>query len=71
MTPRERLEHYHRESFPLLRVAHVGEQMREAAHWLAPTLAQSFYATGPTSVPSLTTSAPASTRDCRLISCIR
>ncbi|WP_277187256.1 diguanylate cyclase [Caballeronia sp. BR00000012568055] len=53
MTPRERLEHYRRETFPELRIMHVGEQMRESAHWLAPTLAESFYATNGGTVPSL------------------
>ncbi|WP_250525578.1 sensor domain-containing diguanylate cyclase [Caballeronia sp. GAWG2-1] len=53
MTPRERLEHYRREDFPPLRVAHVGDQMRAAEHWLAPTLAETFYATNGSSVPAL------------------
>ncbi len=52
-TPAERMDHYRRESFPQLRVVHVGEQMRESAHWLAPTLAQSFYAANGSTVPSL------------------
>ncbi len=45
MTPHERLEDYRRKTFPELRVVHVGDQMRESAQWLAPTLPQSFYST--------------------------
>ncbi|SAK50037.1 diguanylate cyclase [Caballeronia hypogeia] len=53
MTERERLEHYRRESFPELRVSHIGEQMRASEHWLGPALAQTFYAANGSNVPSL------------------
>jgi diguanylate cyclase (GGDEF)-like protein len=53
MTPHERLEHYRRETFPELRITHVGDQMRAAEHWLAPSLAQSFFAANGSTVPSL------------------
>jgi len=53
MTGRERVEHYRRESFPELRLSHIGEQMRASEHWLAPALAQTFYAANGSNVPSL------------------
>jgi len=53
MTPGERFEHYRRDAFPPLRVAPVGERMREAAPWLAPTLAQGFYTANGDASPSL------------------
>jgi diguanylate cyclase (GGDEF)-like protein len=53
MTPRERLEHYRRDQFPELKVMHVGTQMREAARWLAPPIADTFFMANGSSLPSL------------------
>ncbi|MDR5812773.1 MULTISPECIES: diguanylate cyclase [unclassified Caballeronia] len=53
MTARERIEHYRRDAFAELRLTHVGEQMRTSEHWLAPALAETFYAANGSNVPSL------------------
>ncbi|VXB71048.1 Diguanylate cyclase [Burkholderia sp. 8Y] len=53
MTARERLEHYRRDAFAPLRIEHVGDHMLQSAPWLAPALAQGFYAANGGAVPSL------------------
>lgn len=53
MSTHDRMDHYRREVFPELHVARVGEQIRAAAHWLPPALADTFYSANGSAVPAL------------------
>ncbi|SAL43888.1 sensor domain-containing diguanylate cyclase [Caballeronia humi] len=53
MTLAERVDHYRREAFPELRVAHIGAQIRETEKWLPLAVADTFYAANGSTLPSL------------------